>query len=209
MRSSQLDAGRLDEELTSMLREQLMRALSFANPATVARLQPELSLLLDFLVFRFSVWEGRPLPGMALVNLRYRDEGAVQAAAGGTGGGRSGVEGPGLSRRQRGLYCLGAVVLRYAWARLGHHAAAQHWGDASGGSSDGGWRRRGWALMRRAESAYRLAALANFLAFLRSGRYRSLLERLLQARLVYQQPSAARAVSFEYLNRQLVWSELR
>lgn len=38
---------------------------------------------------------------------------------------------------------------------------------------------------------------------------RSLLERLLRARLVYQQPVAARAISFEYLNRQLVWSELR
>lgn len=32
---------------------------------------------------------------------------------------------------------------------------------------------------------------------------------MLRARLVYQQPSAARAISFEYLNRQLVWSELR
>jgi peroxin-2 len=38
---------------------------------------------------------------------------------------------------------------------------------------------------------------------------RSVLDRLLRARLVYQQPSAARAISFEYLNRQLVWSELR
>jgi peroxin-2 len=40
-------------------------------------------------------------------------------------------------------------------------------------------------------------------------RGRSVLERLLRARLVYVQPSAARAISFEYLNRQLVWSELR
>lgn len=37
---------------------------------------------------------------------------------------------------------------------------------------------------------------------------RSLLERLLRARPVYARPSAARAISFEYLNRQLVWSEL-
>ena len=37
---------------------------------------------------------------------------------------------------------------------------------------------------------------------------RSLLERLLSARLVYARPSAARAISFEYLNRQLVWHEL-
>ena len=32
-------------------------------------------------------------------------------------GGRMGVEGPGLSRWQRGLYGAGSVFLRYAWAR--------------------------------------------------------------------------------------------
>lgn len=37
---------------------------------------------------------------------------------------------------------------------------------------------------------------------------RSLLERLLRARLVYQKANMARAISFEYLNRQLVWHEL-
>lgn len=254
-------------------------------------------------IFRFSILEGRPLPGMALMNLRHRNEAAVAAAgrrrqggadaaaaavagaAAGTGaaaaataaapgssdfagGGRSGVEGPGLSGAQRWLYCGGAVLLRYAWARLGVHAAAAHWGDAS----RGGWRLLSWAALRRVESGYRLASLLNFLAFLRWGRYRwagrcgcldacvcalcelkrsklglaeggfwawlhcaaafcpaaaqhpltkvrplhrplhrhrSLLERALRARLVYAQPSAARAISFEYLNRQLVWSELR
>ena len=147
-------------------------------------------------MFRFSVWEGQPLPGMALMNLRYRNEAAVGPAARATpgsssssssssstsnsssstvaacpGGGRSGVEGPGLSAVQRVLYCLGAVALRYGWARLGHHAAAQHWGDASS-LGVGGWRRQAWGLMRQAESAFRLASLANLLAFLRSGRYR-------------------------------------
>lgn len=37
---------------------------------------------------------------------------------------------------------------------------------------------------------------------------RSLLERALSIRLVYQKASMARALSFEYLNRQLVWHEL-
>jgi peroxin-2 len=37
---------------------------------------------------------------------------------------------------------------------------------------------------------------------------RSLLERLAGARLVYAQPVMSRLVSFEYLNRQLVWQEL-
>ena len=34
---------------------------------------------------------------------------------------------------------------------------------------------------------------------------RSLLERLVGARLVYQQATMTRVISFEYLNRQLVW----
>lgn len=37
---------------------------------------------------------------------------------------------------------------------------------------------------------------------------RSLLERFVKARLVYNRVSMPRALSFEYLNRQLVWHEL-
>jgi peroxin-2 len=130
---------------------------------------------------------------MSLMNLRYRNEAAVQlqpvalsdsgsssSSSSGVqppciGGGHSGVEGPGLSPTQRSLYCLGAVVLRYAWGRLGQYAAGQHWGDSANSTSGGGsfsWRQRGWQLMRQAESGYRLASLLNFLAFLCTGRYR-------------------------------------
>lgn len=38
--------------------------------------------------------------------------------------------------------------------------------------------------------------------------YRTLVERVIGARLVYRHPSMSRLVSFEYLNRQLVWQEL-
>lgn len=43
--------------------------------------------------------------------------------------GRSGLEGAGLSRWQRGLYGLGVVLLRYIWARADQFSASQHWGD--------------------------------------------------------------------------------
>lgn len=134
------------------------------------------------------------------MNLRHRNERATTPEA----AGMSGVEGPGLSPAQRSLYCLGAVVLRYAWGRAGGELARRHWGDAPAAS----WRRGAWAALRGAETAYRGAALLNALAFFRTGRYRSVLERSLGARLVYAQPSAARAISYEYLNRQLVWTEL-
>lgn len=38
-------------------------------------------------------------------------------------------------------------------------------------------------------------------------RFRNLIERVLRARLVYGNPNMNRAVSFEYMNRQLVWNE--
>ena len=122
-------------------------------------------------IFRFTVWSGRPPPGAALMNLRYRNERALSAGpkaghlepkladkmealnshAGSSGyaahalhaaphviecsilmqhsmGGRSGLEGPGLNQQQKVLYGLGAVFLRYVWARADQAVATQHWG---------------------------------------------------------------------------------
>jgi Pex2 / Pex12 amino terminal region len=82
--------------------------------------------------------------------------------------GRTGVGGPGLSRRQRALYGLGMVFARYGWTRLSRLAAARHWGDLPLGSAGNA----AWRAMRAAEKAHKLATLANFLAFLLDGKYR-------------------------------------
>ncbi len=83
-------------------------------------------------------------------------------------GGRTGVEGPGLSRWQRGLWGLGTVFMQYAWSRLDQVAAAQHWGDFD--SSPGV--QRAWKVLRSCETALSLASLLNFLVFLQQGKYR-------------------------------------
>ena len=54
-------------------------------------------------------------------------------------------------------------------------------------------------------NAHALAAFISFLVFLVNGRYRTLLDRLLCMRLSTQAFQVRREVSFEYLNRQLVW----
>jgi peroxin-2 len=50
-----------------------------------------------------------------------------------------------------------------------------------------------------------LASLASFLVFLYNGRYRTLIDRFLRLRLTPPTSQVSREVSFEYLNRQLVW----
>jgi peroxin-2 len=50
-----------------------------------------------------------------------------------------------------------------------------------------------------------MAAFVSFLIFLVDGRYRTLLDRILRLRLTPPTNQQGREVSFEYLNRQLVW----
>jgi len=54
-------------------------------------------------------------------------------------------------------------------------------------------------------TSHSIAAFISFLVFLVNGRYRTLVDRILRIRLAPPSAQASREVSFEYLNRQLVW----
>lgn len=56
-----------------------------------------------------------------------------------------------------------------------------------------------------ASTIHSIAAFGSFLVFLVNGRYRTLLDRVLRLRLIAPSSQVSREVSFEYLNRQLVW----
>ncbi|CAN6573333.1 unnamed protein product [Malus baccata var. baccata] len=161
--------------------------------------EAELDAFLEFLIWRFSIWVDKPTPGIALMNLRYRDERAMEAR----GKVRTGLEGPGLTVAQKLWYCVATVGGQYIWARLQSFSAFRRWGDSEQRSVARG----AWILIQRIEGLYKAASFGNLLLFLYTGRYRNLIERALRARLVYGSPNMNRAVSFEYMNRQLVWNE--
>ncbi|KAL2234760.1 UNVERIFIED_CONTAM: Peroxisome biogenesis protein 2 [Sesamum indicum] len=198
-RVNQIDAARLDIEMSAMLKEQLVKVFSLMKPGMLFQYEPELDAFLEFLIWRFSIWVDKPTPGNALMNLRYRDERAVEAR----GKVRTGLEGPGLTISQKVWYCIATVGGQYIWARLQSFSAFRRWGDTEQRSLA----RRSWFLLQRIEGFYKAASFGNLLVFLLTGRYRSLIERALRARLVYGSPNMNRSVSFEYMNRQLVWNE--
>ena len=226
LRVSQIDAGRLDGELASLLREQFSKIFLTLRPDVPIAWQPEITLALDALVFYYTVYKSRPTPGMELMNLRYRDERRGAATRPARGGVTSGMEGAPLSATQRLVYGVAFVGARYAWSKLTRHASVHRWADdgpeeeeeeeEEEGRARARARARPWSWRRRAsraidivENAHAAASAANLLLFLRDGKYRTLLERLVRARLVYDEPNVSRVISFEYLNRQLVWRELR
>ncbi|PKU71173.1 peroxisome biogenesis protein 2 [Dendrobium catenatum] len=197
---NQFDAARLDVEMSAMLKEQLVKVFSLLKPGFLFQYEAELDAFLEFLIWRFSIWVDKPTPGNALMNLRYRDERRATSVGQEV---RTGLEGTGLSVSQKLWYCIGSVGGQYIWARLQSFSAFRRWGD----SEQRPLARRIWVLIQRIEGIYKAAALSNLLLFLYSGRYRTLIERILKARLVYGSPNMNRAVSFEYMNRQLVWNE--
>uniref|UniRef100_A0A7C9DCC6 RING-type E3 ubiquitin transferase (cysteine targeting) n=1 Tax=Opuntia streptacantha TaxID=393608 RepID=A0A7C9DCC6_OPUST len=198
-RVNQFDAARLDVEMTAMLKEQLLKVFSLLKPGILFQYEPELDAFLGFLIWRFSIWVDKPPPGNALMNLRYRDERVKEARE----KVRTGLEGPGLTVAQKTWYCIATVGGQYMWTRLCSFSAFRRWGE----SEERPLAQRAWFFLQRIEGFYRAAAFGNLLIFLLTGKYRSLIERALRARLVYGSPNMNRSVSFEYMNRQLVWNE--
>jgi len=91
--------------------------------------------------------------------------------------------------------------VRYAWQRLDRVASQQRWADAEPGSPQ----KLLWRAMRVAEKSSSVLSTLNFLIFIWRGVFRTLEDRLMNARLDYIKPNAIRTVTFEFLNRQLVW----
>ncbi|KAI4324751.1 hypothetical protein MLD38_030208 [Melastoma candidum] len=198
-RVNQFDAARLDVEMSAMLKEQLVKVFSLMKPGMPFQYEPELDAFLEFLIWRFSIWVDKPTPGIGLMNLRYTDATAPVER----GIFRTGLEGPGLTVAQKLWYCITSVGGQYIWARIQSFSAFRRWGDTNQRSL-AQW---SWVFLQRIEGLYKAASFGNLLLFLYTGRYRNLIERALKARLVYDSPNMNRAVSFEYMNRQLVWNE--
>ncbi|EIN10323.1 hypothetical protein PUNSTDRAFT_99756, partial [Punctularia strigosozonata HHB-11173 SS5] len=182
LRVGQLDAELLDQELVQVLQQPLANALGLVNPTWKTRFTPELQLLLHLVLYKLSVWDTGASYGAKLQGLRYQP---------------SDIRSP----RTRLAHGALTVLLPYLHALLRARALSSAWPEAP--ASDP--RRRAWDALSRAESAHALLALVNFVGFLWNGRYRTLADRLLRLRLVPAQRLVRRDVSYEFMNRQMVW----
>ncbi|KAK4039330.1 Pex12 amino terminal region-domain-containing protein [Parachaetomium inaequale] len=194
-RVGQVDAELLDEELVELLRGQVGDALKYmgggvgSSNSILHDWEAEISLALRAVLFKLTVWDHDATYGAALQNLKYTD---------------ARRDGPALvppSRWQKSLYGLVTVGGRYLWAKWEDWLLEQD--DGFEGPSPGVQRLSRWS--STLSTMHASAAFASFLVFLLHGRYRTLLDRVLRMRLAPPTSQVSREVSFEYLNRQLVW----
>lgn len=160
------------------------------------------------ILFKLTIWDHDASYGAALVNLRYTDarhKGPVLAVP---------------TSWQKAVYGLFTVGGRYAWNKWEDWLVDQEGGynEVCGiaGNTDNlltevatlqpsSTVKSLSRVSSIASTVHSTAAFASFLVFLYNGRYRTLLDRILRLRLAPPSSQVSREVSFEYLNRQLVW----
>jgi peroxin-2 len=188
-RVGQVDAELLDEELLGLLKGQVGNALKYFGPQLREDWSHEIQFALRAILFKLSIWDHNASYGAALQGLRYvdsRSKGPVHSTP---------------TKWQKSLYGLLTVGGRYAWEKWESWLISQ----------EGGYEEpsRDVRLLARLtdliSTTHSIAAFVSFLVFLVNGRYRTLVDRILRIRLTPPSAQSAREVSFEYLNRQLVW----
>ncbi|KAI9759135.1 MAG: peroxisome assembly protein (Peroxin-2) [Chaenotheca gracillima] len=188
-RVGQVDAELLDEELLELLRGQVGDALKFFGSHLRDDWRAEILLGLRAVLFKVSVWDHNATYGAALQNLKFTDAR------------KSGPVYNPPSRTQKALYGLFTVFGQYSWNRWEDYLV-----DREGSYEEVSPNiRRLSRLTSSIAATHSFAAFVSFLIFLVNGRYRTVLDRILRLRLAPPTNQVSREVSFEYLNRQLVW----
>lgn len=189
-RVGQVDAELLDDELLALLKAQVGEALKYFGSHITDTYSAEILLALRAALWKLSIWNNNASYGAHLQGLRYTDARA------------RGLDRPPPTPWQKIAYGAVTVGGRYCWSKWEAYLLAASDDYAAPASA------RVEVLSRLTEQLSHLhdvASLASFLVFLVNGRYRTLADRLLRLRLTPTSHSTSREVSFEYLNRQLVW----
>lgn len=107
-----------------------------------------------------------------------------------------------LQTAQLVLYPIITILLPYVYAKGRVYMGEHHFDQAPRESAEFVV----YSLSQHWQRVWNLVSLVNFGLFLWNGKYRTLTDRMLGMRLTYANRALHRNVSFEFLNRQLVWN---
>lgn len=202
-RVGQLDADLLDEELTDLLAEPVKAALRNVSSTVGTRYTAEIYVLLRLVLYKFSIFDRGASYGAMLQNLKYRNEWAhTTSCTCHTHTVQSTARDAPLRWFQLGLYPVLRILVPYLYAKGKAYMSDNGYADAPSESPEF----LAWSLAEQGLRVWNALALVNFSLFLWNGKYRTIADRLLGMRLTYANRALNRNVSFEFLNRQLVWN---
>ncbi|ETV91487.1 hypothetical protein, variant 1 [Aphanomyces invadans] len=188
LRVNKWDSTVLDSEILSLMKFPVKNMFAFCRPGLMEKFQPEIDASVLAMLFIFSVGMKKPTPGMALQNLTY----ATSC----------------LTWRKTLPLFLFSVVIPYGWKRIHHLLLSQRWREDRTTEAEEKYQRF-LTVLHRISTIAAVCQLLNHAAFFKHGQYRTLAERVVGMKLQRNKRSLQpRAITFEYMNRQLVWDGL-
>lgn len=195
LRINQLDALELDSALEQLLWTQFSQCFQNCRPGLLTPAEPELRALLQLLVWRFTLYSNSTTVGQSLLSLRYHNLLSSVARY------------RPLSHRQKWGLALLNVGAR--WFQERSHSLLLCLGLSTGGSVSEhdvslitqGLRK----CFNLVSSIAHIASLINFFVFLKKGQHPLLAERIVGAQAVFSKPNVVRDVTYQYMNRELLW----
>lgn len=192
LRISQLDALELDSSLEQLMWSQFSQCFQNFRPGLLTPVEPELRALLHMLLWKFTLYPNSATVGQSILNVRYHNTLSASPRY------------RPLSRRQKLGLALLTVGPRWLQERSHNLLVALGLGPSGAGERDSvkiGLRN----CFSFISSVVQFANLLNFLVFLQKGQYPVLAERIVGARAVFSKPNVVRDISYQYMNRELLW----
>ncbi|XP_072306738.1 peroxisome biogenesis factor 2 [Eucyclogobius newberryi] len=191
LRISQLDALELDSSLEQLMWSQFSLCFQNFRPGLLTPAEPELRALLQLLLWKFTLYPNSATVGQSILNVRYHNTLSASPRY------------RPLSRRQK----LGLAFLTAGprWLQERSHNLLNALGLGPGGLERETVKyglRKCFSFM---SSVIQFASLFNFLVFLQKGQHPVLAERIVGARAVFSKPNVVRDISYQYMNRELLW----
>lgn len=209
-RVGQVDAELLDAELLSLLRGQVSDATKYFGTHIGDDWNAETTTALQLVLWKLSIWDRGATYGGSLQGLKYINARAAAGSAS-TNAGLSAHKSLDPTRSQKLGHGLVTIAGSYAWQKWEQWLLVKEDHERANRNTDQidirklAWLQRAGLFTRYLSTTHQVAALASFLVFLYNGKFRTITDRLLGLRLASAQSHTGRQVSFEYLNRQLVW----
>ncbi|XP_041378526.1 peroxisome biogenesis factor 2-like [Gigantopelta aegis] len=183
VRVSQLDSHELDQESFQLMKTQLNKVFKYHQSNFLTKFDPEVTAALKLILWKFSVFATGTTIGQRILNIRY----------GNTHGSASSLW---IGPYKKILYA--ALLIGCPWLK-------ERSGDLIRLTKLTVWRDVIEKALRWTESGLKVAALLNFLLFLRHGGYQLIVERLLGIQSMHSERQRLRQLGFEYLTRELLW----
>ncbi|XP_029979697.1 peroxisome biogenesis factor 2 isoform X1 [Sphaeramia orbicularis] len=194
LRISQLDALELDSALEQLVWTQFSQCFQNCRPGLLTPLEPELRALLQLLIWRFTLYSNSATVGQSILSLRYHSRLSSSRRY------------RPLSRRQK--FSLALLTAGPRWLQDRSHSLLLFLGLGTGGpisQTDSGFQQGIRRCLAFVSGIIQLASLFNFLVFLRKGTHPVLAERIVGVQAVFSKPNVVRDVSYQYMNRELLW----